>query len=52
MCKYPQCPGTDKHADAVARGSDLRDGNPVCGQCVVIFARRRDDGGPIRIIWL
>jgi hypothetical protein len=52
ICKYPKCPGTDKHAYAVAHARGRRDAIPVCGECVAVFARRRENGEPIRIIWL
>jgi hypothetical protein len=51
-CKYPKCPADNNHAYAVARENGRRPGIPVCGECVAIFAERRDRGEAIQIYWL
>jgi hypothetical protein len=51
-CKYPKCTADNKDAYAVARKVGRRPGIPVCGECIAIFAARRDRGETIQIYWL
>jgi hypothetical protein len=51
-CQYPKCHAANNRAYAVARENGRRPGIPVCGECVAIFAERRDRGEAIQIFWL